>query len=74
MDTTGILSTFAATSFALLNPLGMLPVFMGYSANLSPDHNPGHSALVLTGEVPCNRDQARTIWRPCFPVALPPRP
>ncbi len=36
MDTTGILSTFAATSFALLNPLGMLPVFMGYSANLSP--------------------------------------
>jgi multiple antibiotic resistance protein len=34
MDTTSILSTFAATSFALLNPLGMLPVFMGYTANL----------------------------------------
>jgi MarC family membrane protein len=34
MDTTSILSTFAATSFALLNPLGMLPIFMGYSSNL----------------------------------------
>ena len=34
MDTTSTLSTFAATSFALLNPLGMLPIFMGYSANL----------------------------------------
>jgi len=34
MDATGILSTFAATLFALVNPLGMLPVFMGYTANL----------------------------------------
>jgi multiple antibiotic resistance protein len=34
MDPTGILSTFAATLFALVNPLGMLPVFMGYTANL----------------------------------------
>ncbi len=34
MDTISILSTFAATSFALLNPLGMLPVFVGYTANL----------------------------------------
>lgn len=35
METTSFLSTFAATLFALLNPLGMLPVFMGYTANLS---------------------------------------
>ncbi|MGE5152931.1 MAG: MarC family protein, partial [Bdellovibrio bacteriovorus] len=35
MDTTSFLSTFAATLFALLNPLGMLPVFMGYTAHLS---------------------------------------
>lgn len=34
MDPSSILSTFAATSFALLNPLGMLPVFMGYTADL----------------------------------------
>ena len=34
MDNGSILSTFAATSFALLNPLGMLPIFMGYSARL----------------------------------------
>ena len=34
MDTAGFLSTFAATSFALLNPLGMLPVFIGYTARL----------------------------------------
>lgn len=34
MDTINILSTFAATSFALLNPLGMLPVFVGYTTNL----------------------------------------
>ncbi len=34
MDATSILSTFAATLFALVNPLGMLPVFMGYTANL----------------------------------------
>ena len=27
-----ILGTFAATSFALLNPLGMLPIFIGYTA------------------------------------------
>ena len=27
-----ILGTFAATLFALLNPLGMLPVFIGYTA------------------------------------------
>ena len=35
METTSFLSTFAATLFALLNPLGMLPVFMGYTASLS---------------------------------------
>ena len=29
MSETSILSTFAATLFALLNPLGMLPVFVG---------------------------------------------
>jgi MarC family membrane protein len=34
MNTTSMLSTFAATSFALLNPLGMLPVFIGYTAHL----------------------------------------
>jgi len=34
VDTLSILSTFAATSFALLNPLGMLPIFMGYSGHL----------------------------------------
>ena len=28
-----ILGTFAATLFALLNPFGMLPVFIGYTAN-----------------------------------------
>ncbi len=28
-------STFAATTFALLNPLGMLPVFIGYTDDLS---------------------------------------
>lgn len=37
MDTTSFLSTFAATLFALLNPLRMLPVFMGYTAHLSSD-------------------------------------
>ena len=31
---TSILGTFAATLFALLNPLGMLPVFIGYTADL----------------------------------------
>ncbi len=35
MEPASILSTFAATLFALVNPLGMLPVFMGYTANLS---------------------------------------
>ncbi len=35
MNETSILSTFAATLFALLNPLGMLPVFIGYSASMS---------------------------------------
>ena len=30
-----ILGTFAATLFALLNPLGMLPVFIGYTATRS---------------------------------------
>jgi small neutral amino acid transporter SnatA (MarC family) len=34
MDISSTLTTFAATSFALLNPLGMLPIFMGYAANL----------------------------------------
>jgi len=28
----GVLGTFAATLFALLNPFGMLPVFIGYTA------------------------------------------
>src|SRR4026209_1197092 len=32
---TGILGTFAATLFAFLNPLGMLPVFIGYTAGSS---------------------------------------
>lgn len=35
MNTASTLTTFAATSFALLNPLGMLPVFMGYTAGVS---------------------------------------
>ena len=34
MDHTALLSTFAATSFALLNPLGMLPIFIAYAAHL----------------------------------------
>ena len=33
-DETSILGTFAATLFALLNPLGMLPVFIGYTAGM----------------------------------------
>ena len=32
---TSILGTFAATLFALLNPLGMLPVFISYTADRS---------------------------------------
>jgi MarC family membrane protein len=35
MPETSVLSTFAATLFALLNPLGMLPVFIGYTAGMS---------------------------------------
>lgn len=35
MSDTRILSTFAATLFALLNPLGMLPVFIGYTTGMS---------------------------------------
>jgi len=35
MDEHQILSTFAASTFALLNPLGMLPVFIGYTADLN---------------------------------------
>ena len=35
MQETSVLSTFAATLFALLNPLGMLPVFIGYTAGTS---------------------------------------
>src|SRR5215472_3380042 len=31
---TSILGTFAATLFALLNPLGMLPIFIGYTAGM----------------------------------------
>jgi len=31
---TSLLSTFAATLFALLNPLGVLPVFISYAAIL----------------------------------------
>jgi multiple antibiotic resistance protein len=33
-DDISILGTFAATLFALLNPLGMLPVFIGYTARM----------------------------------------
>ena len=33
-DETSILGTFAATLFALLNPLGMLPIFIGYTARM----------------------------------------
>jgi MarC family membrane protein len=33
-EETSILGTFAATLFALLNPLGMLPVFIGYTAGM----------------------------------------
>ncbi|AUB82305.1 MarC family protein [Candidatus Thiodictyon syntrophicum] len=36
MGETAILTTFGATLFALLNPLGMLPVFMGYTEGLGP--------------------------------------
>lgn len=36
MNDLNILSTFAASLFALLNPLGMLPVFVGYTQGLSP--------------------------------------
>jgi len=36
MGETAILSTFGATLFALLNPVGMLPVFMGYTEGLGP--------------------------------------
>ena len=35
MNESSILSTYAATLFALLNPLGMLPVFIGYTADLN---------------------------------------
>ena len=35
MEESKILSTFAATLFALLNPLGMLPVFISYTAGMS---------------------------------------
>jgi multiple antibiotic resistance protein len=33
-DEASLLGTFAATLFALLNPLGMLPVFIGYTAGM----------------------------------------
>jgi MarC family membrane protein len=36
MQESSILSTFAATLFALLNPLGMLPVFIGYTSGSNP--------------------------------------
>ena len=36
MNTVATLSTFAATSFALLNPLGMLPLFIAYASHLKP--------------------------------------
>ena len=36
MHESSFLSTFAATLFALLNPLGMLPVFIGYTSGSSP--------------------------------------
>ena len=34
MDNIATLSTFAATSFALMNPLGMLPLFIAYANQL----------------------------------------
>ncbi|MGD9887661.1 MAG: MarC family protein [Halothiobacillaceae bacterium] len=34
MDNISTLSTFAATSFALMNPLGMLPLFIAYANQL----------------------------------------
>lgn len=37
MNEASTLSTFAATLFALLNPLGMLPVFIGYTAGMKPN-------------------------------------
>jgi hypothetical protein len=46
MDTASILSTFAATSFALLNPMGMLPVFMV----VQDDENP---AVMRGFPLPC---------------------
>ncbi len=41
-----ILSTYAASMFALLNPLGMLPVFIGYSAGLTAGVQRWLAALV----------------------------
>lgn len=35
MNESQILSTYAATLFALLNPLEMLPVFIGYASGLA---------------------------------------
>jgi len=35
MNEHAILSTYAATLFALLNPLGMLPIFIGYTTGLA---------------------------------------
>ena len=35
MNESQILSTYAATLFALLNPLGMLPIFIGYASGLT---------------------------------------
>jgi small neutral amino acid transporter SnatA (MarC family) len=35
MNEHAILSTYAATLFALLNPLGMLPLFIGYTTGLA---------------------------------------
>jgi MarC family membrane protein len=35
MSEANILGTYAATLFALLNPLGMLPVFIGYTSSLT---------------------------------------
>lgn len=34
MEESSIVSTFAATLFALLNPMGILPVFIGYTAGI----------------------------------------
>ncbi|WP_295434200.1 hypothetical protein [uncultured Thiodictyon sp.] len=47
MGATAILSTFGATLFALLNPVGMLPVFMGYTERTKTVDGVNHAYQVL---------------------------